>query len=181
MVQIIGAILIFVLIKLLFDLIKPTLPKTSPPTKGDFIDISEKWINTDNLPYKKNDSLLSQRELGILRLFQEVLPLSRYAVYPHLRLADLLQVPAGSQNRQEHLFRIKERSLDLVILAVDQLQPVLVVNFTHRNDGKREQTADQFTENALRSAGYELMTVDPDNPPSREQIITELSGFGLLP
>lgn len=181
MAQFIGVILVFVLIKLLFDLIKPALPKTPARAKGDFIDISENWINTDVLPYKKNDSLLNQRELRILRLFQEVLPLSRYAVYPHLRLVDLLQVPAGSQNRQEHLFRIKERSLDLVILDADQLRPLLVVNFAYQTDGKHEPTADHFTENALRRAGYELMTVDPGNPPNREHILNALSSFGLLP
>ncbi len=177
--QFIGLILVVVIIKLLIDNLKPVFNKTKSAPTGDFIDISEKWISADAMPYKKNDYLFNNRELLIFKRLQDILEHSRYSLYPHIRLADLLSVPAGTQNRQEYLFRIKERSLDMVVFESSYLKPVLVVNLVTQEDGKRQQITDQFTEKALNTAGIESIDIDLNNPPDHEELLSTLRGFGL--
>ncbi|MDD3364482.1 MAG: DUF2726 domain-containing protein [Syntrophomonas sp.] len=179
MAQLIGIILIVVLIKLLMDYIKPIVKKSKPAQNGDFIDISEKWINADEMPYQKNECILDKRELIIFQMFQTILNGSNYSVYPHLRLADLLKVPADTPNRQEYLFRIKERSLDMVIFESAQLKPLLVIKLKSQDDGKKQQINDEFTENALNTAGLKSMNISLNSPPSKEQLISNLRGLGL--
>ncbi len=179
MAQLIGIILIAVLAKLLMDYIKPIVKKSKPAQNGDFIDISEKWINADEMPYQKNDYLLDKRELIIFQMLQSILNESNYCVYPHLRLADLLKVPADTPNRQEYLYRIKERSLDMVVFESNQLKPVLVIKLKSQDDGKKQQINDEFTENALNNAGLKSMNISLNSPPSREQFISNLHGSGL--
>ena len=55
MPQFIALVLIIVVVKLLYDYFKSIPAKEKPVPRGDFIDISEKWINADQMPYKKND------------------------------------------------------------------------------------------------------------------------------
>lgn len=180
MPQLIVAILLVVLIKLLIDYIKPALPKKPPAPPGDFIDISEKWISADEMPYQKNDRLLNEPELACFHMFQHIVADSRYTVHPHIRLADLVKVPPGTINRQEYQFRINERSVDLVLLEASVLQPLLGINFAYSGDSQRQQISDQFTVKALRTAGLGVMTVNLDNPPGREQILRDLSGCGII-
>lgn len=179
MVQFIGLILIVVLVKLLMDMIKPAVNKSKSAPKGDFIDISEKWINADEMPYEKNERLLDKRELQIFQMLQNILDGSQYSVYPHLRLAELLKVPADTPNRQEYLYRIKERSLDMVVFESNQLKPVLVIKLKSPDDGKKQQINDEFTETALNSAGLTSMNISLNSPPSRDQLISSFNGMGL--
>lgn len=177
--QLLVVVLVVVLIKMLIDNIKPAFNKKKPSPSGDFIDISEKWINADDMPYQKNEYLFNNRELLIFNRLKDILDNSRYSVYPHIRLADLLSVPAGTQNRQEYLYRIKERSLDMVVFESSYLKPVLVVNLKTQEDGKRQQITDQFTEKALNTAGIKSIDMDLNSPPDREELQGYLRGFGL--
>jgi hypothetical protein len=179
MIQLIGLVLIVVLVKLLMDYFKPIVQKSKPAPNGDFIDISEKWINADEMPYQQTDYLLGKRELVIFQMFQNILNESNYTVYPHLRLADLLKVPADTPNRQEYLYRIKERSLDMVIFESVHLKPILVIKLKSSDDGKKQQINDEFTEKALNTAGLKSINISLNSPPSREQLISNLHGLGL--
>jgi hypothetical protein len=179
MAQFLAVILIVVLIKMLVDNIKPFFNKNKPAPSGDFIDISEKWINADDMPYQINKYLLNKRELMVFKIFEDVLNKTRYSVYPHVRMADLLSVPTGTQNRQEYLFRIKERSLDMVVFDSSYLTPILVINLKSQEGSKRQQISDQFTENALRTAGLKSVAIDSNNPPGREELLQILRGLGL--
>ena len=180
MPQLIIAILLVVLIKLLIDYIKPALPRKQPAPPGDFIDISEKWISADDMPYQKKDRLLNEQELACFQMLQNVIPDSRYTVHPYIRLADLVKVPPGTVNRQEYQFRIDERSVDLVLLEASLLQPLVGINFAYSSDSQRQQISDQFTAKALRAAGLGFMTVNLDNPPGQEQLLRDLRGCGII-
>lgn len=179
MPQLIGVILVLILIKLLLDQVKPLFPKPQETQKGDFIDISEKWINSDNLPYQKNLRLLNERETALFSMIQDILVNRPYLIYPRIRLADLVNVPPGSTNRQEYQFRIEERSVDLVIVTAGDFQPLLGINLTSSRDSQRQRISDQFTAQALRAAGLAYITVDLDNPPQRQQLQTDLGNCGL--
>lgn len=177
--QLLFLVLVVVLIKILVDNLKPMFNKKKPSPSGDFIDISEKWINADEMPYQKNEYLFNNRELLIFNRLKDILDNSRYSVYPHIRLADLLNVPAGTQNRQEYLYRIKERSLDMVVFESSYLKPVLVVNFKTQEDGKKQQITDRFTEKALYTAGIKSIDLNLDSPPDHEELQSHLREFGL--
>lgn len=177
--QLVTLILVVVLIKLLVDNVKPMFTKNKSSPGGDFIDISEKWITTDAMPYQKNEYLLNNHELLIFKRLNDILVNSRYLLFPHVRLANLLKVPPETKNRQEYLFRIKERSLDMVIFESTYLKPVLVINLRKAEDGKQQQIADQFTEKALRTSGIVSMDLELSNPPEPEAIRYKLRTFGL--
>lgn len=179
MAQFIGVILVLVLVKLLIEQIKPLWPKSPAPQKGDFIDISEKWISADKMPYQSTGRLLTEQQLALFRLFQEIVTPGPYTVYPHIRLADLVKVPPGTVNRQEYQFRIEERSVDLVVMEGSNLQPLLGINFVSSRDSQRQQISDQFISQVLRSAGLGYLTVDLDDPPEREQLRRDLNHCGV--
>jgi len=179
MAQLLGIILVVILFKVISDYFKPGVPKSKPSPKGDFIDVSEKWINTDDMPYKKNDYLLDRHELSVFQLVDDLLQETGYTVYPHIRLADLLSVPAETLNRQEYLFRIKERSLDMVIVEIKQLKPVLAINLESPGNGNRAHLPDPITENALKSAGLKSIVINLYNPPGKEELTAKLRGLGL--
>ncbi len=175
----ITAIIIVVIVKILVDSIKSTMVKSKPAPRGDFIDISEKWINADQMPYKKNDYPMPNRELIILKAFLELFQNSRYTIFPHVPLTDLLIVPTGSENRQEYLHRIRERSVDMVVYETESFNPVLILNLKSAEGNKRQQISDQFTENALRTAGYKSITIDLNELPGQEELAWKLRAAGL--
>ncbi|MDD4802620.1 MAG: DUF2726 domain-containing protein [Syntrophomonas sp.] len=179
MAQLITLIIFAVLAKLLMNYLKPVIHKQKSESKGDFIDISEKWIQADEMPYQKNDYLLAKGEMVIFRMLQSILAPTSYSVFPHLRLADLLRVPADTPNRQEYLFRIKERSLDMVIFESVHLKPMLVINLKSPNDGKRQQINDEFINNVLTTAGIKSLSISLSNPPAEEELLGELRNAGL--
>lgn len=179
MPQFITLIVIIILTKVLLDYFKTTQLKTKPAPRGDFIDISEKWINADEMPYRKNDYLMGNREMMVFKMVQEILHNSDYSVYPHVPMADLLMVPTGIQNRQEYLYRIKERSLDMVVFDRESLSPALVINLRSTEGSKRQQISDQFTENAVKTAGYKLITLDLNDPPGKDEMLRRLQASGL--
>ncbi|MEQ8201379.1 MAG: DUF2726 domain-containing protein [Syntrophomonadaceae bacterium] len=179
MPQFIALVLIIVLVKLLYDYFKSVPAKGKQAPQGDFIDISEKWINADQMPYKKNDYPLPNRELMIFRAFQELFRDGLYTVFPHVPLTDLLLVPAGAENRQEYLHRIRERNVDMVVYEMEELKPVLIINLRSADSNKRQQISDQFTENALKTAGYRSIAVDLNELPGQEELVWKLRAAGL--
>lgn len=179
MPQLIALVLIIVVVKLLYDYFKSVPAKEKPAPRGDFIDISEKWINADQMPYKKNDYPMPSRELLIFKAFQELFRGSTYTVFPHVPLTDLLVVPTGIENRQEYLHRIRERVVDMVIYDMEGFKPVVVINLKSADSNKRQQISDQFTENALKTAGYQAMTVDLNELPGQEEMTWKLREVGL--
>ena len=179
MPQFIALVLIIVVVKLLYDYFQSIPAKEKPAPRGDFIDISEKWINADQMPYKKNDYPMPNRELMVFKAFQELFREGAYTVFPHVPLTDLLVVPTGTENRQEYLHRLRERIADMVIYDMKDFKPVLVVNLRSADSNKRQQISDQFTENALKTAGYKAITVDLNELPGQEEMVQKLRGAGL--
>jgi hypothetical protein len=178
MFQFLGVILILIIIKLLMDNFKPSL-KSNPGKKSDVIDVTGKWIDTDDMPYQKNEYLLSDSELTILKTLSDILFSTRYVVFPHVRLADLLQVPPQTPNRQEYLFRIKERSVDMAIFDAAYLKPVLVINLIDSNPASKRPGTDQFTKAALQTAGLSSLSIDLGNIPARDELERLLRDRGL--
>jgi len=179
MPQLLLAILVIVVIKLLVDAIRPAPGNRSRSEQGDFIDISEKWIQADHMPYRTKETLLDDQELPIWNLLAEILARSRFGIFPHVRLADLLLVPPGTSNRKEYQFRIDERSVDLLVVDQAQLKPLAGIILAAPGSSEADLVSAQFTARALAAAGLECITINVDEPPSREALTGSLRKLGL--
>lgn len=182
MAQFIIVIITTILVKLLWDVYREQMQKrnNSRPTQkgGEVIDLSNAWIDLDNMPYFRREHLLSGRELAIYHLFQDVLPADRYVVLPRIRLADVIIVSSEARNRIEHTNRLKERSIDLLICTTD-LKPAMAITFETEIDGRKKQLADRFTRKALEAAGLTSLDLRPASPPSQTELISMLQKAGL--
>lgn len=180
MPQVLILLLVLILGKLLVDYIKKQANQTNETNKGgDIIDISEAWIDTDDMPYSKKEAVLDKREMDLYRLLAELLNSSGYQVYPGISLSALLTVPTATANRQEYLRRIKERALDLVIMESPDLNPVLVINLESAGESKKQQLTNRFTEKALASAGLTRINISLNSLPNRAELVKMLRRAGL--
>ncbi len=108
MLQLVGAIIVLLAAKLMYDIIREQIrvSKEKKPKGGEVIDLSQNWIDINNLPYRKRDQLLNAREMMVYHAVQEMIGNSPYVVLPKVRLADIIQLSADAANRQEHAQRV---------------------------------------------------------------------------
>lgn len=185
--QLIGLAIIAILAKLFMDLYKQQFPskesnkKQKKAKKGQVIDISEAWVDTSAMPYNKKNSLLNSKELASYHLLADLLSSSPYIIYPHMRMSEILNVPASTKNRNEYVQRIEERRLDLVIIDSRELSPILAVKLETNNGAKKKQLSDRFTEKVLESAGLPYISLDLDKVQEidRTELFEQLRKSGL--
>lgn len=175
MAQFLALLIIAIFAKFAWDAFQEYQAKNK--NNGNVIDLSNAWVDVNEMPYRKRDYILNARELAAFRLIAEVLD-SRYVVFPKVRLADLLSMPADAPRRQEYLERIKDRRVDFVICGSDTLEPVLAV-FVSNNDNKKKPATDRFTLRALETAGFPYTSLDLSNLPVRDTLLADLREAGL--
>lgn len=182
MAQLIMAIIAVVLAKLLWDIYKEQTNKKNPqPTQkgGEVIDLSNAWIDLENMPYNQRDYLLSGRELALYKLLQNVLPAEAYVILPRVRLADFISVSPEAGNRVEYANRIKERSADVLICEANNLSPVTVVLFEAEAESRKKQLADRFTRKVCEAIDLPCLNLKPATPPSPSELKMALQKTGL--
>jgi hypothetical protein len=173
MLQLVGAIILIVAAKLTFDIIREQIKvtKQSKPKGGQIIDLSENWVDINNLPYRKRDQLLNAREMVVYNAIGNIISSLPFAVYPKVRLADIIQLAPNAPNRQEHAERIKERSVDLLVCHVPDLTPALVIQVEPPSaDGKRKYRGERFMRQAMQAAGIAYLNINPNQLPEPEEI-----------
>ena len=182
MPQLIGIIILIVIAKVIIDNIrgKGISEKQGKEKKdGDIIDLSDAWINTATLPYRIREYPLNNRELAVYEMIYGILQASNYTVSVKMRMSDLLTLPAQTNNYQEYLNRLKERTLDIVIMERPGLKPVLVVNVENQNDRKKKKISDQFRDNALATAKLNSIYIDPNSDWNDDLLLQKLRSAGL--
>lgn len=182
MAQLIMLIIVTVFFKLLVDIYKEQMQnKKDPrhtPKKGEVIDLSNAWIDLEEMPYNQRDNLFSGRELALCKLLEAVLP-DHYVILPRVRLADFISVSPDARNRVEYANQIKERSADILICEASNFKPVAAVVFDSRTEGKKKQLADRFTRKAYEAAGLPYLDLQPADPPSHLELKKALQKAGL--
>jgi len=122
------------------------------------------------LPYRRRDYLLSKAE----RSFHGVLGQAvgdDFLVFSKIRLADLLWIPGGTENRQSHMNRIQSKHIDFVLCSCDVVRPLLAIELDDASHQKaRRRSRDAFVEQALEAAGLPLLRV----PAKRSYHVNEL-------
>jgi hypothetical protein len=174
--QAIVFLLIIFAVWILWSEVKQHKEKTKK--QGDVIDISEAWIDSSHLPYRLKNSLLSDAEITLYRSICRVLKGSRYTVFPKVRLAEILDLPARSDKRQEYLNRIKVRKVDFIICELPRLVTVLAVTVEVKSSGK-ERVSDNFTAKAIKAAGLGHLVYNPKKLPNDSRLRADLAQAGL--
>jgi hypothetical protein len=179
MMQAAAVIVILLIFKLLYDYIKEQLDKKNAGG-GGVIDISNAWIDTSQMPYRRKDYLFNPKELAAFNLITDIVVNTNYIACPRVRLADLLTVAADTENRPEYLNRVKDKSLDIAIMDRG-LKPYLAIKLEASSDGgKRKQLADRFMEKVLAAAGIPSITLNLNDLPAEEQLRQRLHASGLI-
>lgn len=179
MLQLAGAIILILAAKLMYDIIREQMQagKQTKPKGGEIIDLSDSWIDLNNLPYRRRDQLLNAREMMVYHAILDIIGTSPYIVLPKVRLADILQLSSEADNRQEHAQRVKEKSVDLLVCQTPDLSPVLALQVEPPStDSKRKFRGDRFTRQALQAAGIPYLLVNPNQLPESGEIMRFLTG-----
>ena len=174
--QLLALLIIAVVAKFAWDAYQEHQAKSKREAK--VIDLSNAWVDLTNMPYLKRGFILNARELAGFRLISEALD-NRYVVFPKVRLADLLSMPADAPRRQEYLDRVKDRRVDFVICSADNLEPLLVVVASSTDGGRKKPGSDRFTLRVLEAAGLPYTILDVSNLPVSQTLVETLRKAGL--
>ncbi len=180
--QFILAIIALVFVKLLWDVYKEQTNKRNPrssPKGGEVIDLSNAWIDLEDMPYNQRDYLLTGKELALYNLLQDAIAIDSYVILPRVRLADFISVSPEARNRVEYGSRIKERSADILICETSNLTPAAVVLFETETESKKKQLADRFTRKICEAVGLPCLSLKTATPPSLSELKTTLRKSGL--
>lgn len=180
--QFILAIIGLILLKLFWDVYKekmPETPKKKPKKSGKVIDISEAWIDMNNLPYTKKASILSSSEHEVYILLNQVLEESNFKIFPKVRLADFLHIDPHITNSPEYIKRINARSVDFLICNAESFAPVLIVQVHEGNNAKKEQIAENFLERAAKTAKIPVLALNFAHLPSPQDLSRKLKEQGI--
>jgi hypothetical protein len=156
--------------------------KKRRPGNGEVIDLSNAWINMDNLPYRKRDFLLSGKELALYELFTNMLENSPYTAFPRVNLEDLVTVSLEAENRTEYFSRIRNRFVDLLICEKEGLVPVLVIIGESTGEARKKQQVleDRFIRSAAEAAGIKYLSINLNNLPDNEKLLTLLRNSAVI-
>lgn len=181
MAQLILAGIALIGLKLIWDIYNDYQGKSREKTKpkGQVIDLSEAWIDMNNLPYKTKDSLLSRPDLAIFNLLNAVIDKERYVLLPSVGLEEILSSAPNVNNAEEYLHRLKERNADFLICSLPELRPQLVVMAENNTDSKMKQLSDRFNKRAFEEAGLAIISINAANLPSSSDLTKELQNAGI--
>jgi very-short-patch-repair endonuclease len=133
--------------------------------------LRKQTIKPENLPYRKKDYLLTPAERSFYEVLQRVTGDSMQ-VFVKVRLADLVWLPKGTQNRQVHLNRVISKHADFVLCNRETVSPVLVIELddsSHNMSHRRSR--DAVVNDILHSVGLPLLRI----PAKRSYAPNELS------
>ncbi len=192
MLQFIILIVVVIFGKLVWDILndyRQKMQTTGPfpgqkkkrPGNGEVIDLSNAWINMNDLPYRKREYLLSGKELTLYQLFATVLEHSSYVAFPRFNLEDVVTVALEADNRTEYSNRIRNRYVDILICEKNELKPVLIIIGEGQGESRKKQQIleDRFIRSAADAAGIKYLGININNLPSNEQLLTLLRNSNL--
>ena len=114
---------------------------------------------TVELPYKRKDYLLSRAERSFFGVLQNTVG-DQYLIFAKVRLADLIYIPRGIEQRQSYFNRIQSKHIDFVLCDRDAVRPLLAIELddsSHR--GADRQSRDTFVDSALKAAALPILHV----------------------
>lgn len=111
------------------------------------------------LPYERRKYLLSPAERSFFGVLNQAVE-HDYYVFAKVRVADILHVTKGVDERQGHLNRIIAKHVDFLLCDRASVAPLLAVELDDSShDAEDRKTRDAFLDDAFASAGIVLMHV----------------------
>ncbi|XOF35195.1 MAG: DUF2726 domain-containing protein [Candidatus Electrothrix sp. YB6] len=111
------------------------------------------------LPYARKDYLFSRAERSFFGVLQQAVG-SELLIFAKIRLADLLYIKKGTENRQSFFNRIQSKHIDFVLCEPGPIRPVLAIELDDSShDRKSRQARDAFVDDALAAAGLPILRV----------------------
>lgn len=183
MLQIIGLGLIALIIYLISDIVQKIAAtighsKSNSP-KGDVIDITNAWIDLQDMPYRTRDQFMNQAEINFYRLSDELLANSGYKILPKIPLAEIFDLEPHASQRQEYLRRIREHICDFLVCREAGAVPVLIVLTEGRHESQSAIQNREFVQRAAASTRFPVVTVNLDHMPDRASLQRILTRAGL--
>lgn len=110
-------------------------------------------------PYKKNNYLLTSNEITFYALLEEIIDLSKYEIFPQVRLSDIIKIEAGTEKRMTYFNKISKKSPDFV-LCDKKTSPLLVLELDDISHEKEDRIArDGFVDKALAAAKIPILHI----------------------
>ncbi|MEN6391099.1 MAG: DUF2726 domain-containing protein [Syntrophomonas sp.] len=182
MAQLFFLALVVLILYFVSDIIKKLLAAKSgaqPGKKGEeVLDVSNAWIDLGNLPYQARKCFLNASEEKLLAMLQELVAPGQ-AVYPKVRLAEIIELTGEASHRSEYLRRLRERCCDFLICQSNLESPLMLVMTESRQDNDNHRQNRDFTLRAAQAAGLPVIVINLDNLPDRDSILQSLQKVGL--
>jgi very-short-patch-repair endonuclease len=147
MTQLLGLLVILAVLGVLAAVVKHFLSRSAGPSESD------------HLPYRRKDYLLSKPERAFYHVLRKALG-DQWTIFAKVRLLDLLWLPRGTQATQAHRNRVQSKHVDFVLCEPATLTPILVIELDDRSHEREDrQNRDRFVDRALESAGLPVLHV----------------------
>ena len=118
-----------------------------------------KLFNKKSYPYYKNPHFISYSERAFYKILDEIVP-SGFYIFPQVSLNSLLKVDKQGKEYWRYVNKIKQKSVDFVIVAKDSFDPKLVIeldDFSHSYPSRMER--DEFVNEALSEAEIKYLRI----------------------
>lgn len=111
------------------------------------------------LPYEKRRFLLTKAEKSFYLVLRQVVP-QDHVLFAKVRLADVLDVRKGTEQRQGHRNAIIAKHFDFVVCDQQWLEPRVAIELDDATHGRADrQNRDSFLDRATAAAGLPLMRI----------------------
>lgn len=121
--------------------------------------LARMYSGRGRLPYTLRERLVTKAELRFYRALQKAV-MDDFDVFPMVRIADVLTVPAEIPQRRKWLNKILAKHVDFVLCDPGSLAPRMAIELDDAShDQPDRQERDQFVDHAFESAGLPLLRI----------------------
>lgn len=111
------------------------------------------------MPYRLRDAVLSPAERSFYGVLSQAVG-SNVVIFAKMRLADIVQVPAKTEQWQAAFNRVSAKHVDFVLCDARSIKPLLAIELddaSHATAARHKR--DVFVEEVVRVAGLPLLRV----------------------
>jgi very-short-patch-repair endonuclease len=136
-----------------------------------------KLFNKPKYPYYKNPNFISFAEQAFFNVLKIAIE-DKYYIFAQVSLNSLLKVDLEGKEYWQYFNKIKQKSVDFVLVDKTNFNPVLVIELDDRSHLLTyRQERDEFLEKSLTNAGIEYLRVrnrSTYNIPELKEVISNL-------
>lgn len=124
-----------------------------------FVWLVRMYAARGRLPYAVRERIVTKAELRFYRALQKAV-LDDFLIFPMVRIADVLAVPAETSQRRKWLNKIVAKHVDFVLCDPGSLSPKVAIELDDVSHQRPDRQArDEFVDHAFESAGLPLLRI----------------------